>query len=71
MVCDVGNPLPALANITLHLEFQPNVLLINESTLVFHVTATSANEEADEDMDDNHVALVLPVTVRSDIEIRG
>ncbi|XP_071522748.1 integrin alpha-PS2-like isoform X3 [Panulirus ornatus] len=71
VVCDIGNPLPSLASITLHLEFQPNVYLINVSALEFHVTATSANNETEEAMDDNHVALALPVTVRSDVDIIG
>ncbi|XP_066939429.1 integrin alpha-PS2-like isoform X2 [Macrobrachium rosenbergii] len=67
VICDIGNPLPARAKVILHLVFQPIPETVNSSALEFHVTTTSANEEGEEESQ----ALALPVTVRSDIDIKG
>ncbi|XP_069954463.1 integrin alpha-PS2 isoform X2 [Cherax quadricarinatus] len=71
VICDVGNPLPSEALVVLQLVFQPTPHLLNTSSLDFHITASSANPEDPATTLDNHAALALPVTVRSDINIKG
>ncbi|XP_042209314.1 integrin alpha-V-like [Homarus americanus] len=43
VVCDMGNPLPALTNVSLELVFQPKHDQVNDTALEFHVRATSTN----------------------------
>nr|XP_045592952.1 integrin alpha-PS2-like [Procambarus clarkii] len=71
VICDLGNPLPSGAGVGLQLVFQPTPLLLNHTSLDFHLRASSANPEDPAHAHDNHVALALPVTLRSDINIKG
>ncbi|KAK3883097.1 hypothetical protein Pcinc_012561, partial [Petrolisthes cinctipes] len=72
VVCEVGNPLPQHSKVTILLSFQPlPQLLHNISALEFYVSATSASEESEGDARDNRVAVALPVTSRSVVDIRG
>ncbi|XP_042213012.1 integrin alpha-PS2-like, partial [Homarus americanus] len=71
VVCDMGNPLPALTNVSLELVFQPKHDQVNDTALEFHVRATSTNPEADLNTYDNHMALALPATVKTLIDIKG
>ncbi|XP_069182795.1 uncharacterized protein [Procambarus clarkii] len=71
VICDLGNPLPSGAGVGLQLVFQPTPLLLNHTSLDFHLRASSANPEDPANAHDNHVALALPVTLRSDINIKG
>lgn len=68
VVCEVGNPLPAGAEIRLELVFQPSPNT-NATSLGFVFVTSSASEE--EDTEDNEMVIALPVTMRSVVVIQG
>ncbi|XP_013779057.2 integrin alpha-8-like [Limulus polyphemus] len=71
LVCDIGNPMPALTQVRFIIIFAPAKRLSKAFDLSFSAVVNSTNKEEEADLVDNTHYIHLPVRVEVEINLHG